>query len=465
MSFLGDAWEAIKSPFVQNTKQPKLSGVGATYDPNQGNPAFITGEDASVTYDQLGGKANAAGGRAAPVVDYSAARGQLGNADAMLGDARGVGIGQLQLAQRLADVEAGRGGPSVAELSMRSAADEAQRRNLSMAAGGTGSSGAGGMIAAMNANAAQQGQLTRDLGVQRAAEIATARSQLGGVLTDARGQTIQGAQAAGQLAREYGAQSEFAAQNELATRQQNDAARFQYDALAQDYAARESARRTGAEQFRVGAIQQDDALRTGQYSATLGAEAQRDAGITGLVGTGIAAGAMLLPASDVRSKEQIAPADAAGALERVGSYAYNYKDPYGPGAEPGRQVGPMAQELAATPEGKTVVQKGRDGKLAVNAPRLSLLNASATGELARRVKGIETALAAPTEYPQVAGGARPPLSGGIYRGDPYGPAPASPVANAAPAAGPSLRDKLRRLASGYLASRTPFSADQWEGAR
>jgi hypothetical protein len=495
MSFLGDAWGAIKSPFTQNTKKPRLSGVGETYDPNQGNPAYITGEDASVTYDQLGARANAAGGRAAPVVDYSRAGQQLGYADASLGDARNVGVGQMQLASRLADVEAGRGGPSVAELSMRAAADDAQRRNLSMAAGGTGSSGAGGMIAAMNANAAQQGQLVRDVGVQRAAEIATARGQLGGVLTDARGQTIQGAQAAGQIADAYGRQTEFAAQNEQATRAQNDAARFQYDALAQDYAARESARRTGAEQFRVGAVQQDDALRSGQYSATLGAEAQRDAATVGMVGTGLAAGAMLA-ASDVRSKEKIAPADAVGALERVGTYAYNYRDPYGPGAEPGRQVGPMAQELAATPEGKTVVEKGRDGKLAVNAPRLSLLNASATGEIARRVSGIEAALAvpteypgagaprmaprdaatadsidrsvtatksamaAPTEYPTTAAPARGGFSGGIYRGDPYGPAPTV----AASAAEPSFRDKIRGLAEGYLASRTPFSADQWRDA-
>jgi hypothetical protein len=231
----------------------------------------------------------------------------------------------MQLASRLADVEAGRGGPSVAELSMRAAADDAQRRTLSMAAGGTGSSGAGGMIAAMNANAAQQGQLVRDVGVQRAAEIATARGQLGGVLTDARGQTIQGAQAAGQIADAYGRQTEFAAQNEQATRAQNDAARFQYDALAQDYAARESARRTGAEQFRVGAVQQDDALRSGQYSATLGAEAQRDAATVGMVGTGLAAGAMLA-ASDVRSKEKIAPADAVGALERAALWLESGKE-------------------------------------------------------------------------------------------------------------------------------------------
>jgi hypothetical protein len=156
----------------------------------------------------------------------------------------------------------------------------------------------------------------------------------------------------------------------------------------------------------------------------------------------------------------------------------------------------MAQELAATPEGKTVVEKGRDGKLAVNAPRLSLLNASATGEIARRVSGIEAALAvpteypgagaprmaprdaatadsidrsvtatksamaAPTEYPTTAAPARGGFSGGIYRGDPYGPAPTV----AASAAEPSFRDKIRGLAEGYLASRTPFSADQWRDA-
>jgi hypothetical protein len=72
--------------------------------------------------------------------------------------------------------------------------------------------------------------------------------------------------------------------------------------------------------------------------------------------------------------------DRARDFEKVGSYEYEYKDPREPGAAPGRHVGPMAHELRNLPG---VVERGPDGMDRVNPDRLSLANASATGELAR----------------------------------------------------------------------------------
>lgn len=64
----------------------------------------------------------------------------------------------------------------------------------------------------------------------------------------------------------------------------------------------------------------------------------------------------------------------------VGSHEYEYKEPNAPGAAPGRHAGPMAHELKSIPG---VVNQGPDGFDRVDTGRLSLSNASATGELAR----------------------------------------------------------------------------------
>jgi len=71
------------------------------------------------------------------------------------------------------------------------------------------------------------------------------------------------------------------------------------------------------------------------------------------------------------------------------AYSYEYKDPHAPGAAPGRQIGPMAQDLEKTPAGASAVKTGPDGKKMVDASRLSLVNAAATGEAQRRLDALE----------------------------------------------------------------------------
>lgn len=79
-----------------------------------------------------------------------------------------------------------------------------------------------------------------------------------------------------------------------------------------------------------------------------------------------------------------------GAFRNVGTHAYEYKDPNAPGAAPGPQEGPMADELKHL----GVVQPGPDGYDRVDGARLSLKNASATGELAREVEALRGEIAA-----------------------------------------------------------------------
>jgi hypothetical protein len=102
--------------------------------------------------------------------------------------------------------------------------------------------------------------------------------------------------------------------------------------------------------------------------------------------------------SDVRAKKNIMPAEAAGTLRAVfggpaqaptydlrpaQAYSYDYKNPHQPGAAPGRQVGPMAQDLEKTPAGASTVFNGPRGK-GVDTSRLALVNAAATAEQQRK---------------------------------------------------------------------------------
>lgn len=76
----------------------------------------------------------------------------------------------------------------------------------------------------------------------------------------------------------------------------------------------------------------------------------------------------------------------ARALGEAGSYSYEYKNPNAPGAAPGRQAGPMAQELERIPG---VVSPGADGLKRVDTGRLALATASATGDQERRLRQLE----------------------------------------------------------------------------
>lgn len=390
-NFFSDAWDTVTSPFKENTKKPKVSGIGGTYNPYGERVEAVTGgQTAASVYGNLGADALNAQRRAAPTLDYSQANATRAMGESQMLGAYSAAAQQGALVDRLRAVEAGTAGPSVAELAMRSQADQAARANLSLAAGGGGTSGAGMGIAAMNANTAQQGALVRDVGVQRAAEIAQARGQIADVASTMRGQAMQGAQTYAGFADAYGAQAANAAELELASRGQAATEALAYRDLQQQFLRGEQERAAAAEGARIRFGQQDDALRSGQYATQSGNEAQRDAAMAQLAGTAISAGVGAMAMSDIRAKSNIVPgADATAAFEPLGAYEYDYRDPYAPGARPGRNVGPMAQELAETPEGRTVVQRGPGGALAVDSGRLALLNASATGDLARRLDALE----------------------------------------------------------------------------
>lgn len=98
--------------------------------------------------------------------------------------------------------------------------------------------------------------------------------------------------------------------------------------------------------------------------------------------------------SDERGKvgQVMAPRAALSAVEHTNPWQYQYKDPARHGQ--GQHFGPMAQELAQTPAGRSTLVRMPDGKLGVDTGRLSLVNTAAQAAKAKedRVRSRELEL-------------------------------------------------------------------------
>ncbi len=96
--------------------------------------------------------------------------------------------------------------------------------------------------------------------------------------------------------------------------------------------------------------------------------------------------------SDRRAKFDVRDPDLRDLQDFLGTTrakSYRYKSPTTPGAAPGRQFGFMAQDLAKSKIGRTLVQEGADGLLRVDTGRLALADHAALSELAREVEKLK----------------------------------------------------------------------------
>lgn len=278
-------------------------------------------------------------------------------------------------------------GPSAAELQLRAGQDANMQSALAMARSGRGF-GSGGQLRNA-AIAGQQGmqQTNTQAGILRAQEEAQRRQQL----------LALGAQDIGALGQAYG--------------QQLGAGQLGLGAVGQQAGLSQAQQQALADRAKLDAGMALDISKTNANFANYEQPAAPDntwsdiAQATGAAG-GAAAGLAALGAlafSDERSKTQIQNleeenaalrknAEALGAVTAADrfatlpSYSYEYKQPAAPGAAPGTQVGPMAQDLEKVLPG--AVQDTAQGKM-VDTGRLSLANASATSELARRLAALE----------------------------------------------------------------------------
>lgn len=284
-------------------------------------------------------------------------------------------------------------GPSAAESQLFAGQEAAQANALAMARSGRGFSSGGQMRQAQFAGQDAMAQASQQAATLRAQEEAQRRQQLlslGGQDIGALGQEYQrGLSAGGQGLQALGGQGVLASAQQQAF----------------------------ADWAKTNAGLSLDAAKTNANFANYEQPAPPDntwqdvATATG-AGAGVAAGIASLAAafSDKRSKTRIrqledenrelsgafgglppskSAGSAAAALGAVPANSYRYRPQFqgAPGGAPGNQVGPMAQDLERTLP--STVMTGQDGIKRVDPGRLALANASATGEIARRLAALE----------------------------------------------------------------------------
>ena len=100
--------------------------------------------------------------------------------------------------------------------------------------------------------------------------------------------------------------------------------------------------------------------------------------------------------SDERCKELFGSTDLLDAIADIDAYRFKYKegaDKIDPNATPDKEhIGCMAQELAANPATKDVVEQDPSGYLTVNIKDLTMETFATVTELAKRVKELEAKL-------------------------------------------------------------------------
>ncbi len=311
-------------------------------------------------------------------------------------------------------------GPSAAQRQLAASTALANRQQLAMAGSGRGQGGGASAFRQAAVNQAQiSGQANAQAAMLRAQESQDWRQAQLAALKGAGDLYGQGAQAGAGYAQGMG---------NLASQSQQAAGALQQgtEALAHNVNMGSLSGSMGYEQTLNDIYGIDMGMRQGQSAAA----AQERAANMALVGTGLTvaggvAGTFLGPAgtvggaaagqaagqaiqqSDIRSKENIQPADddvarmfrdlgiedrsaapsqaeqfaastgtgtAIPDLRGTSASSYDYKDPARHGQ--GRFAGPMAHELKSVPG---VVKQGPDGTEAIDTSRLSLVNASATG--------------------------------------------------------------------------------------
>lgn len=405
----GDLWDTASGTFEGSTVQGPPPGswgqqgtAASAYNQQQLNMGHASQErarDAGSNAQQYGWQnSQNAGLRQAPTTDWSGA-----NAASAQGQQSRGGTQQTLNALNNFANNSGEG-PSAAQAQLQSATNQNNANALALARSGRGFGGnaaamgqAQGTLASNQANAANQSSMLRAQEYQQGQQnrLAALNSALGGN-TAMRGQDLASQQQAAN-------QSQFDVQRQLQQQQMNDAAglgwfnagnqaNLGFNQLGENTALQRAQLGQNAlnaqAQYQTNQNQQQIQAQTANQQS----DQQRDAALIGTAGTLIGTAAM---ASDERLKTaKQRNSSLSKALDTVGNapgYSYEYKDPSSPGAKPGRQMGPMAQDIERGPLGATIVINTPQGKM-LDTNRLSAVNTSAITELNHKVRSLERAL-------------------------------------------------------------------------
>lgn len=286
-------------------------------------------------------------------------------------------------------------GPSAAQAQLDLATQQgiAVQQSQARSGRGFGQSANANSVAASNA-----AQITQQAGLQaamlRAQEYADWKKRQAANTATGGGLSIEGNKVGGSLfatgqAGQADSYRSAAGVDTDAVKTQGDLVNKGYDATIKGESLADAATK-GQADLGVAAEQGN----TSVYGADRGVQinqdnnkAQTNAAIIGALGTGAA---VLL--SDEREKTDVHPAHGVAdqLAEGARGYSYRYLDPRTPGAAPGQQTGPMAQNLARQPAMRGVVSAGADGRERVDTGRLSLVTASALSEVVDRLNHLES---------------------------------------------------------------------------
>lgn len=344
-------------------------------------------------------QANALGIRSADAQTRSAAP-QVSQANQLSGQA----LAQWQGSRDRILSEAYQQGPSQAEAQLQAGQDAAMKQQLALARSGRGIGGeAQAMRGAAWNNAAIQAQTNQQAAQLRAQEQQAQLARQMQALQYVGGQDA----ALGQFGLQQGMQGEMA---QRSLNDQRSAALLQAQLASQGMMDQQLAGERDAniqyELARTGNLLNADAqsaqLVSGRGNAMIG-------GLASMVGT-VGAAAML---SDERSKTEkrelraenadlrrtlaaLSPEPTMADLDAIGrdavqtireapGYTYRYQDPNQPGAAPGLQAGPMAQDLERTPLGASMVHEAPDGTKMVDSGRAGLTALAASAAQQREL--------------------------------------------------------------------------------
>lgn len=243
-------------------------------------------------------------------------------------------------------------GPSVAEMQLRQQSGANQRAAMQLAGASRGGNIAGMYSQALGAQAGAQAQTNQQAAILRAQEEQAAIAGLGAMGQQAIGQEL--------------AFNALGQQGLIASGQQNI-----------DWQLGKRNADLQRDQFDLGKNKWISDTILGGVSA-----------LGGIVGMGGGQQAE----SDVRLKHDVQPASIASRAAEIQGFDYGYND--GTGLPQGPQSGVVAQQVAQTSLGPTLVRQGPDGALSIDGARAGIAGLAASGENSRRIAELERLLGA-----------------------------------------------------------------------
>jgi len=299
------------------------------------------------------------------------------------------------------------GNQTPAQLQMQQGMRAGLGQTASQVAGarGGGNALAAAQSAGADAGARQTGAYQGGLARLRAQEYAGAVRGLGDVASQRRQQDLQ---ASGMQADAAFKQAQLEAQQRAANDARNiDLERQRRDVFQNQLAGQQFGEKTQ--------LQTENEQAQANERAEQKRQEQKERDINTIVSTGSTV-LGFAKGSDVRLKKDIKPADMQvdAAMDQMTPYGYHYKQPgkYGKG----EQVGPMAQDLAATPAGRTAVTKLPDGKLGIDVGQGTKLSLAGIARLNERMRQLEAnhPVAVPQARDFAGAGAGGMLSGAYH---------------------------------------------------